>query len=372
MEKKRVLINASMLSENPTGVGVYGEQIVPRLIKKLEAAGVEYTCYSYLDVTKPNFCKIKLPFDALFKRSAAAHRLIWNIFYLPRIAKSYDLVYSFSTHGSPSISKQLVTVHDLISLNYPAQHKLQTYYFQKIVPRILKKCQGIIAISNFTKNEMHRFYPDVEEGKISVVYNGADHLNDEVNDATIYQTKLDELTRGKPFFLTVGASYNHKNIEMVLAASKNFAESYMFLVIGRNTPYFEKLKEMKHAQALSNVIFLDYVEPGFLKLLYSNAVANLYVSLYEGFGLTPLEASHFGCVSIVANTSSLPEIYGDAVIYVDSKSPTDLTEKINEVISPEFEKEKYLQKLKRLQTLYTWDVCCTQIFSIINNLLNGN
>jgi glycosyltransferase involved in cell wall biosynthesis len=372
MKKKSVLINASMLSAKPSGVGIYGEQVVPRLIKQLEANGIEYACFSYEDIGVPNFHKIKFPLGSFFKRSVSVSRLIWNIFYLPRIAKNFDLVYSFSTHGSPFLSNQLITVHDLISLNYPNQHKFQTSYFRNIVPRILNKCRGIIAISNFTKNEVLKHYPDIDSNKIAVVYNGADHLYGDEEVTTANQSQLNDLTGGKPYFLTVGAAYSHKNIEVILAAAKSFADSHAFIIIGRDTGYFNKLKQNVADKALTNVVFMDYIESGFLKLLYTKAIANLYVSLYEGFGLTPLEASYFDCISIVSNTSSLPEIYGDAVIYVDPASPDDLIEKINTVISPAFKKDEYLQKLNRLHTLYTWDACCTHIFSIINNLLNGN
>lgn len=373
MKKGKVLINASMLSTTPTGVGVYGQQVVSRLIKEFEKSGISYICYSYEIKHEKNFHRVKLPFllNFFLNRFISVHRIIWNIFYLPWIARRFDLVYSFSSHGSPFLSKQIITVHDLISLNYPFQHKFQYFYFKYIVPVILKKCKKIIAISNFTKQEILKYYPSINKDKITVIYNGSDHLSKKVTYTDYDVEQLNYYTKGKPFFLAVGASYSHKNIEIILHAAAVYSKSHTFLILGRNTTYFAHLKIINERLALSNVVFIDYVEPGFLKLLYKKAIANLCVSKYEGFGFTPIEASYFNCVSIVSKTSSLPEIYNNSVIYIKPEV-ADVIEKINYVISPGFKKELFLKEFEPLYILYNWEVCCANIFLIINNLMNEN
>src|SRR5580765_6769708 len=121
-----VLFNASMYTKKSSGVGIHAREIWNH-ISENEEKTVNDRCFAY---TKENLERpasvflIKIPaINFLFSRFLSVHRLIWNIFYLPFIAKKHDLVYSFSSHGSPFIKNQVITIHDLICFEFPKQHR---------------------------------------------------------------------------------------------------------------------------------------------------------------------------------------------------------------------------------------------------------
>ncbi len=160
-----------MYTKNPTGVGIYIREVWNNLYIKLDAEQVEYVCYTY-QMEQLNKCNklsvIKLPFalQYLLNRLISLHRLIWNLFYLPFVAKKYDLIYSFSSHGSPFIKNQIITIHDLVCFNFPKQHRLQFLYFKYIMPYIIKTSKKIVVISQFTRSEVIKRYkvdPDTQE-----------------------------------------------------------------------------------------------------------------------------------------------------------------------------------------------------------------
>src|SRR4051812_1845243 len=208
----KVLLNASMYTKNPPGVGIYIREVYNRLNAKLGEKKLHYKCYTYsedgLDEKKSlSIIKMPLFLELLFRRFVSLHRIIWNIFYLPFLAKKYDIVYSLSSHGSPFIKNQIITIHDLICFDYPKQNKFQYLYFKFLLPSIIKASKKIVVISEFTRNAVIERYK-VNPSKIIVVYNGGDHLNNPnilVSSADI--KKLENWVGNKPFFLTVGASF---------------------------------------------------------------------------------------------------------------------------------------------------------------------
>ena len=102
-----IIFNASMLNKKPTGVGIYSRKLIDI-------------------ISKNTLLKFKILFIAE-TRFISIYRLLWNFFCLPLKAKKGDLIFSFSTHGTPFHKKQIITIHDLICLNFPEQHKFQYY-----------------------------------------------------------------------------------------------------------------------------------------------------------------------------------------------------------------------------------------------------
>jgi glycosyltransferase involved in cell wall biosynthesis len=366
--KKKILINASILSGKQIGVEVYSNEVLKRLLPLLIQNGYQVEVYAYnydsLIDTNSVFKKISLSpfFDRLLSKRISIHRIIWNLIKLPSISKFYDVTYSPCTYGGIGVRNQIITVHDLISLSFPSNDFFQFSYFKFLVPLILEKSK-IIAISNFTKNSILSSY-NIKENQIVTIYNGSDHLSFDVNENN-FDDRQDEIK--SPFFLSVGLSLPHKNVERLLGAiEKNSNNDYSFVIVGRKTKYFQKMKDYALKRNLQNVIFLDNVDDKFLKSLYSKCVANIYMSLHEGFGFPPLEAACYGKISIVSKGTALSEIYEGHAIFADPYNVDSIKNKIEDVIVNFENSDLPNYELKDLLLKFRWDNTSNRIFDLIS------
>lgn len=371
MTDRRVLINASIIDEHLTGVGVYAVEVISGLIKNLIAEGIDYEIYAYKNpylnfVDNAKFKEIvprSVTGFSLFERKAF-HRLYWNLAELPKIAKKFCAVYSPSSHGGLTIKNQIVTVHDLICLKYPFQNFFQFIYFKLLLKSILKSSK-VIAISQFTKQKILENYNF--KGDVKVIYNGCDHImyNSKEGNQTADLSNIG-LRNNDKYFLSVGAALAHKNILRLLDAVQELRnKDIKFVIIGKEGKYFNVLKRKIKADKIENVILLNYVSSQTLSLLYKKCLAMVYISLYEGFGFPPLEAALYGKPSIVSNTSCLPEIYGDSALFVDPYSVKSIRQTLEAVIENENILERVSDKLPALIDKYRWEYTTSRIFTLL-------
>ena len=254
-----IIFNASILNKNPTGVGIYSRKLIDI-------------------ISKNTTLKFKILFIAETK-FMSIYRLLWNFFCLPLKAKNGDLIFSFSTHGTPFHKKQIITIHDLICLNFPEQHKFQYYYFKYLVPYILKSCKHIVAISEFTKSEILKFY-NISSDKISVIHNGANVIKYSPSESV--ENQIAEITNNRPFFITVGAAYSHKNMcRLIEAVELINNKEIVFLIVGKKNEYLQSVENFASGKNLDQVKFLNYVDDNLLAGLYAKAIANIYLSLFK-------------------------------------------------------------------------------------------
>jgi len=346
MKNKSILINAGMVTKQPSGVGVYSLELLKELIPNLQRDGYKFTVYCYETrilekLNIPNVRKISLGYflNKILKNKEVIHRHIWNIIFLNFISYKYDILYSFTSHGALYHRKQIITIHDVICLSFPNSHKGQYYYFKYFLPFLIRQSKHIISISNFTKNEVMDKY-SIGNKKISVIYNGISHL-EKFKWFKEDEEWMEKITEKKEFCICVGASYPHKNIETLIAVCDRIKNlNIKFLIINKPNPYYNSLQKKVKDMQLKNVIFLPFVENSRLALLYKNARLNIYLSLYEGFGFPPAEASFFKTQSLLSNKPALVEVYGEVAEFTD---PFDII-RIETIIS------KYALSEKKLET----------------------
>lgn len=355
----KVLINATIYEGGANGLGVYTENILKSLEAKIQDAEVISfsPINSLFKVTLLRYGWLQKLFSL---KSLSLYRLIWNLFFLPFYARRFDIVYSVSPHGSFFLqNKQIVTVHDLIGLDRKINFN-QFIYYRTILPLLLRRCKKVISISNTTKKELIKEISGISE-KIVTIYNGADHLKGSINQAN---TKFN-LEKDK-YFLVVGASYPHKNIERVLSVFKEIKD-YKLVVVHGNNGYSRKLAAS--SGLMSNVVFASKLSHAELASLYRNAKGNIYVSLKEGFGFPPFEAILNQTVSIVSKIDCLFEIYGEeSVIYVDPFSEHDIAVKIRKLINNNFDKEAILKGGSLRLAQYTWEKTSDGLVSLFSSL----
>lgn len=368
MQRNRVLLNASMVTEDASGVGVYTVQLINHLVPYLKANNINFHIYSYYkkqfeDAEAVRIISLGKLLDKLLIKKITLHRHIWNIIYLYFIGRKYDLLYSFSSHGSVYHKNQIITIHDLICFAYPQQHKSQYFYFKKYIPLLIKRSKQVVTVSNFTKSEVLKYYKQVNATKITVIYNGADHLkNVDVENEDLQW--VNSITAGNPFCLSIGASYPHKNIETVLNVAKQLMNtSIKFIIVNKPNPYFIQLQHKAKELKLDNVIFLAYVEEKKLAALYRLANLNLYLSLYEGFGFPPAEALCFGTPSLISKQSALLEVYENMMDFADPLNIDEIVQKIKAYIAYGKEKKVFFEQLA---AKYNWEKTALLTFQLIN------
>ena len=342
MNKKELSIgvNGSMLDEQPSGVGVYSFNVINNLSHLYwKHTSQKITVFTPTrSLLNKNLKIVKLPVflqSSKYGKFAAASRFFWNTFYYPFQARRFDLLISPTTHGSFLSGNQIITIHDLLSLRYNNISPHQRIYFKYLLPYLVSKAKLIIAVSETTKKDIIHFLKCPEE-KIRVIYNVYDHKRYfmiKENTSLIFKEY-----GFSNYLLAVGPTYSHKNFETLLEAynelSDTVKEQYPLVIAGGKKKYEDHLKQyVKKLGLEKNVHFLGYVPIHLMPSLYREAFALIFPSLYEGFGIPLLEAMACGCPVLTSNTSSMPEVCGDAVIYFDPLDKYAITASIEKIIT---------------------------------------
>ncbi|GAA4809434.1 hypothetical protein GCM10011365_15850 [Marinicella pacifica] len=227
--------------------------------------------------------------------------------------------------------KTVVTIHDLIPLKIPFTTLDFKKYFYYLFKQAAESADLILSVSEHTKKDIINIY-GVSEDKIKVTYQSY-RASKTVNhdDAKTY-LKAQNLTPQK-YILFVGNIEPKKNIKQLIQAMAYVKKGYKLAVVGRKAWMHEsQLKGLNNFLKKDDYVFLDYVPEYELGMLYQNATCLVMPSLYEGFGLPVLEAMQHDCPVICSNRSSLPEVAGDAAIYIDPYQFGEIRDAINSLI----------------------------------------
>lgn len=264
----------------------------------------------------------------------------------------------------------VVTIHDLILLEEPRSarattrsplvYALKYAAYKVILKNALTKSRAIIAVSNYTKSSILKFFPEIPASKIHIIYEGVTNL---------LQTPPNlPLVRGGDSILYIGNAYPHKNLSTLLTAFSQFRESHpdvKLILAGRGDVFYKRLQEeTSQLPITNNVEFVMNPTDQDLAHLYRTASLYVFPSRCEGFGLPPLEAMSFGLPVAASNTSSLPEILGDAAVYFDPRDPQEIEKTLchvfdNTWLQDELRK-KGLEHIKR----YSWKRAAEQTLAV--------
>lgn len=297
------------------------------------------------------------------------------------LSHNVDIFHStyFST-VSTHRAKKVATVYDMIPELF--QRTDGSKWVEKEIAKkreTLLNADKVIAISHHTKNDLIRIYPEVPPEKIEVIHLG---LFSDINsgkapagisappafEETLHMLDLAEHPGIQPgnYFLYVGNRRGYKNFDILIqwAASQSGGKEAVFLCVGGEDATREK--EALARRGLNQFIFTGYADDCLLTALYRNAAAFLCPSRYEGFGLPVLEAMENGCPVVCANTSSLPEVGGDAPFYFDPESVSSLDDALKSLSSGNREAvvNKGIQNVRR----FSWDSAAEKLAAVYRSL----
>ena len=223
-----------------------------------------------------------------------------------RGATSQTVVFTPSHQTCLFSKNQIITVHDVIPLNFPRNNMRQYLAFKYLLPIIINRALHVVTVSQTTKNAIKKYYGTIDS-KISVIYNAADRNTFKPDSNTIKTNSL----------LTIGAFYPYKNIHELLEMRHVWHHKYTLDVISPESPYRSRLERFCHESGIRpRVNFLSGVDEQMLIHLYRRARALIYPSWDEGFGLPLIEAMSTGTAVVASDIPVHREVCGDAAIYV--------------------------------------------------------
>ncbi len=237
--------------------------------------------------------------------------------------------WPIKVHGA----KTVVTIHDLIPLKVPFTTLDLKEHFYALFKWAAQSADLILSVSEHTKKDIMEIY-GVPEEKIKVTYQSYKGADIVVNpdDAAVYlQSKK---LAAEKYILFVGNIEPKKNIKQLIRAFAYIEKGYKLAIVGHKAWMSEsQLVGLKSYLKKKDYVMLDYVTEEELAVLYSNAFCMVFPSLYEGFGLPVLEAMQNDCPVICSDRSSLPEVAGDAALYVDPYKYTDIRQQLDKLIA---------------------------------------
>jgi len=349
-----VLIDCDILKNNKTGVESYTSNIIPALskyadLKLLHNYDVKHNLFhNFKEIITNNF---------RFKTS----HFIWSI--LKPIKPQTDIFHLplpvAPFWRKPKNCKLIVTVHDLTPLKFPDFHNLKRkLYFRFFVKRLLKQADRIIADSISTKKDIVDLLM-IKADKIDVVYLAADMKHTSKKVPKKYGIK-DE------YILYVGTVEPRKNLLRLIDAYNKLNPPEKLVIVGasgwKNKDVYKKKNK--------NIIFTGYVDDEDLPKLYSNAKVFIYPSLYEGFGLPVLEAMNCKVPVITSNTSSMPEVGGDAVLYVNPSSVDDIRIKLSKLLTDSNLRKELIKKGINQVKKFSWDKTAKETINVYKKVYN--
>lgn len=304
-----IYINGKFLCQNITGVQRYAIE----MIKELDQISEK----NEFCILVPN-SDIKEEYHIEQLKNIAIRKIskLKGILWEQLILGSYCILkkkYLINLTGSaPIMYPSILVEHDI---NFVKNKKFFDWRFSfeyNLIMKIAaKKSKVLFTVSEFSKKEISEYY-NIEPNKIYVTYNGWQHLKQQNKDYSIIE-KLN--LEGHKFYFLLGSMNLNKNVNPILEIAQQ-RKDMLFVVTGKEHRVFNKTGEIK--KTLDNVIFTGYLSDNEIAALYEKCFAFVFPSIYEGFGIPPMEALANGCRRIVmSDTSALPEIYGKNVTYVN-------------------------------------------------------
>lgn len=278
--------------------------------------------------------------------------------------------------GIPSKGKHklVITIHDLIPYIMPEtvdQPHLE--YVLKYTPQFIERADKIITVSYHSKKDIQRYF-NVPNEKINVIYHAADQIFTPINKENAKKKIGEKYGIKDKFILYLGGFSPRKNIARLIRGFKmicnEFQEEHKLVILGEPSRTYENLMKLTDKLSMSDkVIFTGFVPTEDLTSFYNSCEVFVYPSLYEGFGLPPLEAAACGVPVVTSDISSIPEVMGDCCTYVNPYDVVDIAQGIYDTITDkELRRTLSVKGLERVKK-YSWEKSSEETLDVYKSLI---
>lgn len=295
----------------------------------------------------------------------ARHPFLWYVWFemaVPLVLKLEKPDLFLSTDNFLSLNTKVPTtmvIHDLAFEHYPNYlNKAALNFYKYFVPRYARRAKRIATVSNYTKNDIINSY-HIDSGKIDVVFNGADEIYQPITEKKQMEARR-IYSKGKEYFLFVGAIQPRKNIVNLFKAFDKFKQTDQketkLIIVGRKGWSTDEIYHTyKSMEFKKEVIFTGRVSNTELKHLYGAARALTFIPYFEGFGIPIIEAQQCECPVITSNVTSMPEVANGSALLVDPYSIDSITEGLQKMSTDENLRQDLIEKSRINIQKYSWE-----------------
>lgn len=357
-------MNGRFLCQPTTGVQRYAQELILAIDRHLvEDQGIRDR-FEFTVLTPQNARPLPALKHVSVKQVGTLTGQLWEQFELPYYCR-HGILAGFCNSGPLFKYNQIVTLCDASVYRVPEAYSLPfRLWYKTLFTLIGRNAKQLLTISNFSRDELS-ICCEIQPEKFTVTYPGINHQNWANVQAS--DRSGDCYTADRPFVLAVSSMSPHKNFQALVEAISLLGDTdYDVFIAGGSNPSIFKNAELKFP---NTVKLLGYVSDDKLQTLYSQAACFIYPSLYEGFGLPPLEAMSNGCPVIVAHAGSLPEVCDDAALYCDPKSPRDIADKIVLMMGDMALRTEFREKGLLRSRMFTWEKCAQETLAVIQQVL---
>lgn len=303
-------------------------------------------------------------------------RNLFEQIYLPKIINDkfkHSVVHYPDSIGPIFLknNKFVITVHDLAFKTISNSFTLKTKLWKNLMTNIsVKKSNSIISITNFSKNELCKYYKGIED-KVNVIHNGFNKLSDLNINLKNVSENLRSITN-KKYVLTVSTISPRKNIDTLIKGFNLIKENFdVNLIIGGSNGWlYESIYNLVNDLCIKDrVFFTGKVNEDELRYLYKNAEIFVYPSLYEGFGLPPLESMSYKVKTIVSNVECFREVLGNECLYFEPKDYKGLAKILKDSFQNSNHEKKY--NYDDILNKYSWEKCAKETAGVYEKILKG-
>lgn len=304
---------------------------------------------------------------------------LWTQFALPLSlfisGKRLDIFFTPS-HYAPRFSKvpTAISLMDVSYLKYPELFAKKDYLQLKSWTEYsVRKASKVFTISKSSKNDILKAY-NLEAEKVAVTYPGV--KSSVTLTPMVYNMKqlVEKYDIADKYFLFVGTLQPRKNIVRLIEAfsqiDKDEHKGLQLLIVGKKGWQFDEILSAPEKYGVEkSVKFLDFVTDEELGILYAHAVAYVLPSLYEGFGLPILEAFEHDCPVITSNLSSLPEAAGEAALFIDPESVTEIKKAMQKMLIDSSLRKKLIQEGRKQLEKFSWEKTAKETLSVFEEVV---
>lgn len=313
--------------------------------------------------------------------SGFVYRSIMNFIPIPYtmfFGKSADVTHFFNYVVPPKVhGKTVVTVHDMVIKAYPETVRARTKYFLLTgLEKSMQRADVIVTDSYFSKSEIEKYYPKYAN-KVKVVPCGVDlerfYPIEEKSKIENVKQKFNITT---DYFLYIGTIEPRKNLTRLIEGYSIFAKKYpdcpkLVLAGGKGWLNDEIYNSIERLGLKDKALFTDYIPSADMCALINGAMGFLFPSIYEGFGMPPLEAMACGVPVLTSHEASLPEVVGNSAVMVDAYNVESIANGIEKLYVDENLRKELSVKGLQQSKKYTWENASEILYKIYEDLING-
>lgn len=355
---KNIVINGRFLGRRMTGVDRFAYEVIASINGFIAGNDPDVQGLNFKIVLPPEVKPERefshIPMETVGSRQGQ----LWEQWDLPGAVPSDSLLLNLCNTGPVLLRRQVVVIHDATPVRMPMTFsRAFRLWYRILMPLLGRVSRKVLTISKFSMDEIVSAY-SVPRNKVSVVVEGGEHiLRSSPDKSAIERFGLSN----RPYVLAVSSMAAHKNFRQVLEAIARLGNPPFDVAIagGANSRVFG-VSGMIDCESIK---WLGYVSDSELRALYESAMCFVFPSLYEGFGIPPLEAMNCGCPVLASRAASIPEVCGDAALYFDPYNADELADLMMRMANDPVLRAELTEKGSARSEQFSWDRSARQVLA---------